>query len=221
MIEIAWMRLSIDDLLLFFQPAKTPHQPAVARQPAGFQYEPVACLRQQNACEHIRKHMLPGRQRGNADGKRHHNGKRLVPARDSLLLSHSDHAEPARQAVDGREQIVRRIRPVQPAHGVVEEACPHDIRADVCRWQQQKVDAADELGKALCTEKMLRLLDILPAAHCIIHDPEYIAAQINDDRPRQERDAAVRSRCHIIVMQAIGEEPCAVVGQNVDDQADG
>ena len=195
-----------------------PEQSLIPCQPASFPYKPIAPLRQQDTCDHIGKNVLSGRQCGDADCQCHHHRKHLVPFWNSHLFSDSDHAEPARQAMNGREQIICRIRPVQPAHGILEKACTYNFRSDIGRRKQQKAGTADQLCKAFCTQKMFGFTCFLPASQRIIDHPEQVASQIDCNYSRYQWNASIECCCHIIVVHSPCDEPCAVIGQDIDDQ---
>ena len=64
---------------------------------------------QQYAADHIGNHVLPGKQRGQADEKCENSREDLIPPGNLLLTQHAPEADPTLHAVDGRKQIQGRV----------------------------------------------------------------------------------------------------------------
>lgn len=76
--------------------------------------DPVTRLSDHNSSQDISDHMLSGKQGGEKDQKGHKQSGGLTGERDCGLSAYACETEPAYQAVNGGEQVVRGVRLIEP-----------------------------------------------------------------------------------------------------------
>ena len=109
----------------------------------NFPGQEVAELCQQNARRDIRDDMLLHGQRADTDGNGHQKRYNPIPFRNLFLSAHPNPAEPAYEAMDGREQIIGGVAGIRQAHKPIKNRSSLNFRANHRGWKEHEAKKAD------------------------------------------------------------------------------
>lgn len=195
--------------------------------PPSFQYHAIPCTKmrasrdlprhfcQKRSANHICNHMLLCCQRRDKHGKCRPEREPLIPARNLPSSADCDIAEPAVQAVNRWEQIVRRIHLVEQGKHLIPESLFRDRRPYVrCRQQQIKCHT-DKPRQNICCKEPPDKFFLSACGNQIIYNPDQITAKINHDRPRDHRDLLIQHRFYIVMFPRTGERPRSKISDKI------
>ena len=170
---------------------------------------------QKRSANHICNHMLLCRQCRDKHGKCRPEREPLIPARNLPSATDCDIAEPAVQAVNRWEQIVRRIHLVEQGKHMIPESLFRNRWPYVrCRQQQIKCHT-DKPRQNICCKEPPDKFFLSACGNQIIYNPDQITAKINHDRPRDHRDLLVQHRFYVVMFPRTGKRPRSKISDKI------
>ena len=207
-------------VLLLPVPAQEPiHERSVdpAQLFAGGQQP--AQLAQQDACQHVRHHMLPRRQRADAHRDGHQQRRAAPERRDLPVPADADPAEPGDEAVQRGEEVVRLVDPIEEAHARVPEARSVRLRLRHRRREENEKEKAYGFPEEVGAEKAVGSPARKRRDPAVQEEPENEAREeINENRPGKKRDRSVDRKRQTIMALSLRQKAGKLEGDLIAQQ---